>query len=93
MASSNFSEIPGLAQLPQKERTAVVKELNRLQLKDSMETYNSLVERCFGECISHFKSKDLDASETACVGNCVKKFMEFSTRVGQRFAEKNIQTS
>lgn len=82
--------IPGLDQLPLKERTAVMSELNRLQLKDSMDTYNSLVERCFNECIREFRCKDLDSSEKNCITSCVKKFMEFSARLGQRFAEKNM---
>ena len=85
--------IPGLEQLPAGERAAVLKELNRLQLKDSMETYNSLVERCFNECIIEFKSKDLEKNEKKCIKNCVQKFMQFAARLGQRFAEKNLQNN
>lgn len=90
---AGLPSIPGLDQLPPKERTAVMSELNRLQLKDSMDTYNSLVERCFNECVREFRSKDLDSSEKNCIASCVKKFMEFSARLGQRFAEKNISGS
>ncbi|KAL8425152.1 hypothetical protein Efla_006113 [Eimeria flavescens] len=56
------ASIPGLDQLPLKDRAVVMNELNRLQLKDSMDTYNSLVERCFNECVREFRSKDLDAA-------------------------------
>ncbi|PHJ21177.1 mitochondrial import inner membrane translocase subunit [Cystoisospora suis] len=75
------------------EQAAVMKELNRLQIKDSMDTYNSVVERCFNECITQFRAKDLDDSEQKCVRRCVRKFMLFSQRVGVRFAEKNMEAS
>ena len=85
--------LPGLEQLPAAEKAADMAELQRLQLKDSMETYNSLVERCFNECIREFKAKDLDLTEKKCIKNCVQKFMQFSSRLGQRFAEKNVAES
>lgn len=75
------------------EQATVMKELNRLQIKDSMDTYNSVVERCFNECITQFRAKDLDESEQQCVRRCVRKFMLFSQRVGLRFAEKNMEAS
>ncbi|OEH80408.1 tim10 ddp zinc finger domain-containing protein [Cyclospora cayetanensis] len=90
---SAVPNIPGLEQLPAKERSLVMAELNRLQLKDSMDTYNSLVERCFNECVREFRAKDLDSKEMACIGSCVRKFMEFSARLGQRFAEKNMASN
>ncbi|KAF8819959.1 putative mitochondrial import inner membrane translocase subunit TIM9 [Cardiosporidium cionae] len=73
--------------LPQKERVLV--KLADLQIEDSMNTYNGLVERCFSECIFHFRGKNLDDSEKTCIDRCVEKYLSFSQRVGQRFAERN----
>lgn len=73
----------------QKDR--VLAKLDDLQMKDSMDTFNGLVQRCFDECVIHFSAKELDQTEKNCVQNCVHKFMNFSQRVGQRFAEKNQQ--
>ena len=53
--------------------------------------YNSLVEKCFRECVSGFRSKDLDATEERCVQNCCNKFMKGSARVGQRFGELSAE--
>ncbi|CBZ53489.1 putative tim10/DDP zinc finger domain-containing protein [Neospora caninum Liverpool] len=79
-----------LQHLSPAEQAAVMKELNHLHIKDTMDTYNSVVERCFNECITQFRAKDLDDTEQQCVRRCVRKFMLFSQRVGLRFAEKNM---
>lgn len=70
-----------------------MQKLDELSMQDSVDMFNGLVQRCFDECIKTFRSKDLDSSEKSCVENCVMKFMTFSQRVGQRFAEKNQQPS
>ena len=85
--------LPGLDSLSASDKDAVMKELNSMQVMESLTTYNGLVERCFGECVTHFRAKMLDDSETACVKNCVQKYMQFSQRIGQKFAEKNQQMS
>ena len=48
--------------------------------------YNSLVERCFKDCVETFRRKDLDSGEEKCVQRCAEKFMKFSGRMGMRFA-------
>jgi import inner membrane translocase subunit TIM9 len=49
--------------------------------------YNNLVERCFDACVSSFRSKALDKSETACVEQCASRYVKMTQRVGLRFAE------
>ncbi|KAH0779203.1 hypothetical protein KY290_005630 [Solanum tuberosum] len=51
--------------------------------------YNSLVERCFTDCVDSFKRKTLDKQEETCVRRCAEKFLKHSMRVGLRFAELN----
>lgn len=84
----NSLEFTNLSEI---QREKVFKKLNKLELTDSMNSYNGLVQRCFNECITSFRSKTLEKLEKACVRNCVSKFMIYSARVGQRFAEKNQQ--
>ncbi|CTQ41367.1 Mitochondrial import inner membrane translocase subunit Tim9 [Babesia microti strain RI] len=77
-----------ISNLSAKEREAVMAEFDKVQYQDTMETYNGITQRCFNECVTSFKSKDLDKRETECVGNCVKKFIAYSQRVSMRFGEK-----
>ena len=78
-----------LDRLSAPEKAQILHTMNEMQVAESMNTYNGLVERCFGECISTFREKSLDKKEDECVVRCVGKFMAFSKRVGERFAEKN----
>jgi len=78
-----------LDHLSASDKAKVLEKLNEMQVQDSMNTYNGLVETCFKQCVTHFKAKDLDKEEEACVGRCVQKFMAYSQRVGQRFADVN----
>lgn len=41
--------------------------LHPSQVRDSLKMYNSLVSRCFSQCVGSFRGKQLDATETACV--------------------------
>mmetsp|Transcript_497 Transcript_497/g.675 ORF Transcript_497/g.675 Transcript_497/m.675 type:complete len:99 (+) Transcript_497:194-490(+) len=64
-----------------------MKEMENLQLKDSLTMYNTLVARCFDGCISSFRSKALDKSEITCVEHCGARYIKMTQRVGLRFAE------
>ncbi|KAL0922412.1 hypothetical protein M5K25_006396 [Dendrobium thyrsiflorum] len=56
---------------------------------DHLRMYNSLVERCFNDCVDSFRRKTLDKQEETCVRRCAEKFLKHSMRVGMRFAELN----
>jgi import inner membrane translocase subunit TIM9 len=49
--------------------------------------YNRVVERCFADCVTSFRSKNLDDKESNCVNTCAEKFLKHTQRVGRRFAE------
>ena len=53
--------------------------------------YNKIVGTCYCECVDSFHSKALTNTESACLTTCVEKYMMFQKRVGQRFAEHNMQ--
>lgn len=55
----------------------------------SLRLYNSLVERCFNNCVDSFTRKALTKQEETCVRRCAEKFLKHSMRVGMRFAELN----
>mmetsp|Transcript_68963 Transcript_68963/g.121954 ORF Transcript_68963/g.121954 Transcript_68963/m.121954 type:complete len:93 (-) Transcript_68963:115-393(-) len=82
--------MPGIEQLSQKDQMMVMGTLNEMQMQESMNTYNGLVERCFNECVS-IRTKGLESSEEQCITRCVQKFMSFSQRVSTRFQEKQAQ--
>mmetsp|Transcript_20940 Transcript_20940/g.55863 ORF Transcript_20940/g.55863 Transcript_20940/m.55863 type:complete len:92 (-) Transcript_20940:77-352(-) len=83
--------LQGMEGLNDREKHAVLAQLTEMQMQESMNTYNNLVERCFNECVVSFRSKTIDQQENECVRRCVSKFMSFSARVGQRFQEKQQQ--
>ena len=72
-----------LNSLNPQERNAVLAKLTELQIQDSMQTFNSVVERCFSECVTSFRSKALDKAEEDCVKRCVVKTKTFQDRVTQ----------
>lgn len=55
----------------------------------SLRMYNSLVERCFVDCVDSFTRKSLQKQEETCVMRCAEKFLKHTMRVGMRFAELN----
>ncbi|CAK8994814.1 unnamed protein product [Durusdinium trenchii] len=65
-------------QLSQRDQMQVMQALNEMQMQEMMNTYNNLVEKCFNECITSFRTKALEGSEEQCVTRCVQKFMSFS---------------
>ena len=71
--------------------TAAIQELERLQVKDTLRMINSMVELCFSECVTGFRSKALSSPEEKCIGTCAEKFLKHSGRVGQRFGELWMQ--
>ena len=75
--------------LSPQDQNFIMKKLNELQVTEMMNTYNGMVDRCFSECVTSFRTKNLDDQETDCAKRCVQKSMAFQTRVGARFAEKN----
>ncbi|CAK0808844.1 unnamed protein product [Prorocentrum cordatum] len=89
MAAQNM--MAGMDSLSQKDQAQVLATLNDMQMQESMNTYNNLVERCFNECVTSFRTKALESNEEQCVKRCVQKFMSFSQRVAQRFQEKQQQ--
>eukprot|EP00434_Breviolum_minutum_P016410 symbB.v1.2.014464.t1/scaffold1055.1/size140776/6 len=83
--------LTGMDQLSQRDQMQVMQALNEMQMQEMMNTYNNLVEKCFNECVTSFRTKALEGSEEQCVTRCVQKFMSFSQRVSLRFQEKQQQ--
>ncbi|KAF7845490.1 mitochondrial import inner membrane translocase subunit Tim9 [Senna tora] len=53
----------------------------------SLRMYNSLVERCFTDCVHSFYRKSLTKQEETCVNRCAEKFSRHSVLLGLRFSE------
>ncbi|GAX13158.1 hypothetical protein FisN_17Hh088 [Fistulifera solaris] len=69
------------------QQQAFMKEMEAMQTKDSLNMYNKLVMRCFDGCVTSFRSKSLDKSESSCVEHCASRYVKMTQRVGLRFAE------
>ncbi|XP_054792256.1 mitochondrial import inner membrane translocase subunit Tim9-like [Prosopis cineraria] len=83
------SMIGDLESLPEEDKLRMAAMIDQLQIRDSLRMYNSLVERCFNDCVDNFKHKSLHKQEESCVRRCAEKFLKHSMRVGMRFAELN----
>lgn len=76
-----------IQKLPAHQQQLFMKEMEKLQLEDSLSMYNKLVERCFDSCVTSFRSKAMDKSEIHCVEQCAARYIKMTQRVGLRFAE------
>ncbi|GAB2272513.1 protein transporter tim9 [Dionaea muscipula] len=75
--------------LSEEDKLRMAAMVEQLQIRDSLRMYNTLVERCFMDCVDSFRRKTLDKQEETCVRRCAEKFLKHSMRVGLRFAELN----
>ncbi|MCJ1357099.1 MAG: protein transporter tim9 [Icmadophila ericetorum] len=75
--------------LNQQEQRELQTRMEKKQMKEFMNMYSNLVQRCFDDCVNDFTTKSLHAREEGCVMRCVDKYMKGSERLGQRFQEQN----
>ena len=87
LSSQMQSLVSGLQGPSDTEKMAAMQKLEELQVKDTLRMINNMVELCFSECVSGFRSKALTSPEEKCVNTCAEKFLKHSGRVGQRFGE------
>uniref|UniRef100_A0A7S1DFI8 Mitochondrial import inner membrane translocase subunit n=1 Tax=Hemiselmis andersenii TaxID=464988 RepID=A0A7S1DFI8_HEMAN len=76
--------------MPAGEQQKLMVMLEEMQLKEQVTMYNSLVERCFANCTSTFRSKNLDEREEKCIVRCTQKFIKASARAGQTFQTMGV---
>ncbi|KAF4718912.1 Mitochondrial import inner membrane translocase subunit Tim9 [Perkinsus olseni] len=91
MSGMDPTAVPGFNALSNADRQAVEQEMQWLQMRDSMNTYNNMVNRCFATCVRSFKEKKINGEEMDCTKRCVQKFVGYSQRVALRFAEHNAE--
>nr|CAJ73651.1 translocator of the inner mitochondrial membrane 9 [Guillardia theta] len=80
-----------LAGVSESERQRLMMMLEDMQIKEQVTMYNSLVERCFNNCVTSFRSKTLDDREEKCITRCTTKFIKASARAGQAFQAIGMQ--
>ena len=73
--------------LPRHQQQQLEQTLVNNQVKESLQMYMDLVERCFETCVTSFRSKNLDKYETSCLNNCSDRFIKSANRTGLRFQE------
>ncbi|OKL63410.1 Mitochondrial import inner membrane translocase subunit tim9 [Talaromyces atroroseus] len=71
------------------EQRELAARMERKQMKEFMQMYSRLVQRCFDDCVNDFTTKSLIAREEGCVLRCVDKYLKGSARLGERFQEQN----
>jgi len=81
----------GMDSLTPAEQRELQGRLESKQMKDFMNMYSNIVQRCFSDCVTDFSTKSLLGKEEGCVMRCVDKFLKSSQRLGERFQEQNAQ--
>jgi import inner membrane translocase subunit TIM9 len=62
------------------DQARMLAALEEMQMRDSLRTFNGLVERCFTDCVTGFRSKTLTDHEDKCVKACAEKFFNHAVR-------------
>uniref|UniRef100_A0A7S3BEP4 Mitochondrial import inner membrane translocase subunit n=1 Tax=Prasinoderma singulare TaxID=676789 RepID=A0A7S3BEP4_9VIRI len=83
--------MPGMPNFSAAQEKEMNKELESMQLRDSLSLYNRLSKRCFDDCVSSFRTRTLDRGEETCVVRCAEKFLKHMARVTVRFGEVQQQ--
>ena len=57
------------------------------QFKEFLQSYNSVTEFCFIDCVNDFSSRKVSHKESDCSTNCLHKYLKATARISQRFQE------
>ncbi|CAI5457556.1 unnamed protein product [Closterium sp. Yama58-4] len=66
--------------VPEEDKARLTQMIENAQRRDGARMYNSLVERCFRDCVDNFRRKTLDKTEEQCVKRCGEKFLNHFAR-------------
>ena len=61
-----------------------------MQMKELVNFFNGLNERCFMDCVYNFKTRKITASEKQCIASCVSMSLQASARMTRVYAEQQI---
>lgn len=79
-----------LNQLPEGEKQRLLQKLQEKQSKQFIDLYNTIVNKCFNDCINSFTSESLNSDEKDCLKKCTIKQLKLTNRIGQQLAENQI---
>ncbi|KAF3330509.1 mitochondrial import inner membrane translocase subunit Tim9 [Carex littledalei] len=63
----DWSNMDLMESLPEEDRARMSAIIDQLQTRDALRIYNSLVQRCFSDCVNSFGRKALGKQEELCV--------------------------
>ncbi|KAI9891531.1 MAG: hypothetical protein M1814_002654 [Vezdaea aestivalis] len=78
-------------QLNKEEQKTLAGRLEARQMKEMITMYQRVVGKCFADCITEFKSNELNDHERKCVTTCFDKQSSAAERLSTRFQEKQTQ--
>eukprot|EP01027_Heterolobosea_sp_BB2_P001014 GEZU01001532.1.p1 GENE.GEZU01001532.1~~GEZU01001532.1.p1 ORF type:complete len:148 (-),score=64.48 GEZU01001532.1:15-458(-) len=79
----------GYGGYPNYQQMQLNQMMAELELKETLNIFNTMTERCFLDCVTTFHTSAMDAKEEGCVRRCGEKYLKHSRRVGDKFAEFN----
>ncbi|WAR00259.1 T10B-like protein [Mya arenaria] len=69
------------------DQMAMTEEQNARNMKDFLELYNRLTERCFNQCVVNFNSRSLSEYENSCVEQCAGRYVKYNQRLMTTFVD------
>jgi len=61
------------------------KDAQESLIKSEMKLYNSMVLKCFKECVNNFEADQIKPEESSCGENCSKRFLVSLDSVSNSF--------
>ncbi|KAH3842134.1 uncharacterized protein LOC127877286 [Dreissena polymorpha] len=70
------------------DKISMVEEQNARNMKDFLELYNKLTERCFLQCVVNFNNRSLSDYEYKCAEQCAGRYVKYNQRLMLTFVDK-----
>ncbi|GAM26015.1 hypothetical protein SAMD00019534_091900, partial [Acytostelium subglobosum LB1] len=74
-----------------KEEDRFMRQLNKMQMEEVMNTTFQITNHCFEACINNFRIRKLDNDEELCVYKCIEKNERFAMVLTECFAKISQQ--
>eukprot|EP01133_Synstelium_polycarpum_P009743 gene9743-11378_t len=69
------------------EEDRILKAMNKMQMKEALNTTFSITNQCFEACINNMRIRKLDNDEELCVYKCIDKNEKFAMLLAEHFAK------
>ncbi|OAF70549.1 Mitochondrial import inner membrane translocase subunit Tim9 [Intoshia linei] len=66
-------------------------EASYSQIKEFLEVYNKISQKCFKACVFDFTNRTINSNEKSCAENYMNKYLKMTERMSGRFGALQLQ--